>query len=65
MVAIKAKASGTPAKLEATPGEGQHESTRTAGQTAQDHGISQQEAKEGPAEGGDQADAQAGLVGVA
>jgi hypothetical protein len=56
MVATKAKARGTPAKLEATPEKVSRKCPQPARQPAQDDGVGQQEAKQGATCGGDQAD---------
>ena len=56
MVAMKAKARGTPAKLEATPGEGQQARAHGPGQAAHGHRVGQQETEQASGNGGDRAD---------
>jgi len=64
IVATKAKARGTPAKLEATP-EKLNKKERAIGEPTQDHCVREEKSKECATQGGDGADFQTHCVGVA
>ena len=61
---MKAKASGRPAKFEATPREGEQGRAQPARQVAEDDGEAEQEAEDGAAERRGDADLDADQVGV-